>query len=109
MNTKFLTLLVGMLLLTSVSAIAQKEKLAKNSNHDFSGTPKEIVEQYTITLDLSQQQQNVLFQLFEKRKNKSSSNAKSISKKTTFYDEMKKILSPKQYEIFYKEITEGRS
>ena len=63
-------------------------------------------------LGLSKQQAAAVFQLFEKRKNDAKSksgNTKSISKKTTLDDEMKKILRPKQYKIYYNETRQGNS
>ncbi|MBW1297890.1 hypothetical protein [Aquimarina litoralis] len=111
MNKNFLTLLIGMLLLTSVSAIAQKKVLPK-SHHDFSGTTQEITDEFTKTLGLSKQQAAAVYQLFEKRKNDArskSGNSRSISKKTTLDDEMRKILRPKQFKIYYSETRQGNT
>ncbi|MDH7447789.1 hypothetical protein [Aquimarina sp. 2201CG14-23] len=109
MNKNIITLCIGMLLLTSVSAVAQKKTLAK-SHHQISGTTQEITDELTSMLGLSKQQQSAIYQVFEKRKNNAKSeNSKAISKKGTLDDQMKKILRPEQYKIYYKETRQGRT
>ncbi len=109
MNKNFFTLLIGMLLLTSVSMVAQKKQLSLGY-HKISGTTQEITDEYTKALGLSKQQAAAVYSLFEKRKSTAKSGkAKSISNQTTLDDEMKKILRDTQYKIYYKETRQGRT
>ncbi|WP_299444243.1 hypothetical protein [uncultured Aquimarina sp.] len=110
MNKIFLTLLAGMLFLTSASAIAQKKTLHDNSYHKISGTTQEITDELTNMLGLSKQQQAAVYQLFEKRKNNAKSGSgNAISKGESLDKEMEKLLRPKQYKIYYRETRQGRT
>lgn len=109
MNKNFFTLLIGMLLLTSVSMVAQKKQLPK-SYHKISGTTQEITDELTNMLGLSKQQQAAVYQIFDKRKNNAKSeSSKAISKQVTLNEQMQSVLRPEQYKIYYRETTEGRN